>query len=260
MSLLDPPPADWRGSLVAAFDPKRDLPGCWGYYDASKLGLVNGAAVKAWGDLSGQGNGLTQVTAANRPTYNAATQNGLGTVTFTATQWIHSFPAGPGPLQVRAQPYTIACLCKPRAAGSTAALRFPIATNTHAGSGLPNAGIGIETLVAGTQDCWPYGWAGSGTSVNTGGRAINDGQWHVVVIRCSPASELLVVDGYQWALANTQLHGTNAASGAIVLGASSAAGELPFDGDIAEAGLFNAELTVKQIEDLTRHLAAKWGL
>jgi hypothetical protein len=151
---------DWRAARLDSFDAARDLPGCWGYYDASTLGLANGAAVKQWGDLSGGGNGLSQTTSAARPTYNAAGQNGLGTVTFSASQWMTSFVGGPS----------------------------------------------------------------------------------------------------TWAFVTTQVQGTSAATGAIILGASGTTGLNPLDGDIAEAGMFNADLSAKQIEYLCRHLATKWGL
>lgn len=248
---------DWRGSRLDSFDPARDLPGCFGHFDASLLGLGNGAQVKEWGDRSGHGNAAIQATPAARGTYNAAALNGLGTVTFTAAQWMNSFVGGAGTFLARPQPFTFMALCKLRAAGSTAALRFPIAVASGA---VASAGIGIQTQIAGTQDCWPYGWAGNGASVNTGGRAVNDGQWHVMVVRMSTASELIVVDGYVWSFVTSQVHGTNAATGAIILGASGTTGATPLDGDIAEAGVYNADLTAKQIEYLTRHLASKWGL
>lgn len=249
---------DWRTSRLDDFDPKRDLTGVWGWYDASKLsGLSNGAAVTAWGDESGHGNGLTQATPAARPTYNAAALGGLGTVTFTATQWLTSFIAGPGTLIARPQPFTLVALCKLRAAGNSAALRFPVAVAAGAN---PTAGIGVAGLIAGSRECYPYGYAGSISAANTGGRPVNDGAWHIIVARMSTATELIVVDGYIASLSNAQIHGTNAATGGIILGASGTTGLLPFDGDIAEAGLINSDLSLKQIEYLTRHLATKWSL
>lgn len=52
------------------------------FSDAGITPAVNGNGVQQWGDRSGNGNNVTQGTAASRPTFTTAQLNGLPTINF----------------------------------------------------------------------------------------------------------------------------------------------------------------------------------
>ena len=66
-----------------AFTPTGSPVGWWSADEIS--GLEDGDPVGTWSDRSGQGNDLTQATAAKRPTYQTNEQNGLPVVRFDGT-------------------------------------------------------------------------------------------------------------------------------------------------------------------------------
>lgn len=64
-----------RSQGAAAFTPLSLSPVLW--LDASQItGLSDGAAITTWTDASGNGNNITQSTAAAKPTYKTAILNG----------------------------------------------------------------------------------------------------------------------------------------------------------------------------------------
>lgn len=64
------------------------IPVVFAHYDASTLGLSNGATVTTWPDTSINGNDLAQTGGAALPTYATNSLNGLGGVVFGAAQRI----------------------------------------------------------------------------------------------------------------------------------------------------------------------------
>ena len=76
------------GTLQLVGVPTAPVAGYSVWFDASKLGLTNGAAVTSLPDLSGNGHNATPATGSgvSNPTYTAGAVNGLGAVTFTGKQ------------------------------------------------------------------------------------------------------------------------------------------------------------------------------
>ena len=76
------------GTLQLVGLPSAPVAGYTTWFDASKLGLADGAAVTSLPDLSGNGNNAAAVTsgATGNPTYTANAVNGLGAVTLTGKE------------------------------------------------------------------------------------------------------------------------------------------------------------------------------
>lgn len=72
------------------FSPS-DLAGLKLWLDASRIaGLADGNPVTQWDDLSGNGNHVTQATAANQPTYRATIENGRAAVRFDGGDYLQA--------------------------------------------------------------------------------------------------------------------------------------------------------------------------
>ena len=67
------------------------------WLDASDAGTVDASSVGQWNDKSGNGRNATQGTAANKPTYTAAGQNGLNVLTFDGTNDWMAIPDSTNP-------------------------------------------------------------------------------------------------------------------------------------------------------------------
>lgn len=246
---------DWRARKTSQFTPDRDLPGCFAWYDTSKLTGGNGASIDRMGDESGSGFALGSVGTA-RPTLIAGGLNGLNTLRFTTIQqMISSAGATAWDSPTRAQPITIVALVKFRAAGNANFAR--VVMSSTGGSGVAMA---IAATVASSSgfDSWPYASAGSATPIG-GGAGLNDDQWHVVIVKMNVNAPTIMVDGRVTGAPTTAVHGSNAFSGQVLLGAYNTSGTFPMDGDFAEGGYIAGDLSLKQCEKVTEYLRAKWN-
>lgn len=236
---------DYAGRPLKSFLAYRDLPSIIGHYDSSVLTGADGATVEVWPDVSGQGQDLQQTTSVNRPTL--ATYNGkkiahcAGAVkiirpTSTNNTWP---PRGTS----FAQPITHIVLC--RTASSVSANRCIVAGNAATSVSLRVNSNNIVSLDAG------------GASI-TGGPNVADDQWHVLAAVAGTTYAAAYVDGFAVASASAQT-GTNALGG-YALGSLADTGGQPYTGDIAEVLTFQGALTSRQILNVTKALAAKWGI
>lgn len=76
----------WSLSALETFFHPGDPGGLVGWYDAAALtGLSDADSVTTWPDASGNGNDVTQGTAANKPTYQTNELNGRPVVRFDGT-------------------------------------------------------------------------------------------------------------------------------------------------------------------------------
>lgn len=237
---------DWRGRRLDSFDPARDVPGVYAWFDASSLTGTDGSNVLVCPDVSGSGNDVSQFTAGAAPTLAAASLNGHNTLRFQAGQFLSRPTFGgsfPGP-NTYPQPLTYIALCK-----------FNSSLSPSASRGIMGGISGVVSLFAAS----PYGQVGiaAGTNGATGGPNLVDGNWHIVAGMFDTNSGAVYVDGYLVGAASTQTHGTNAMAG-LYLG-SYAGGNRMADGWIAEAGV-TGRLSGRRISSVTSALATKWGL
>lgn len=82
------------GAVAAPFSPLDLSPALW--LDASDAATITQVAnaVSQWNDKSGNGRHATQVTAANQPTTNTRTINGLNVIDFDGTNDNLDLPSG----------------------------------------------------------------------------------------------------------------------------------------------------------------------
>lgn len=162
------------------------------HYDASVLGLSDGATIAAWPDLTGtQGN---HVGSGGTVIYKAAAQNGLGVVEIptNADYCLATWNVVP------TRPFTCIMAAKSLSAVAAQSMWFHLT-------------FGITFFATGTQ--WQIG---SGATIQGG---TQDTNFHVWTWLLNGASSVLRVDGVQIATGDT---GSSAAAGALnqILGGS----------------------------------------
>jgi len=213
---------------------------------------ANGDAIQQWNDQSGNGRHLTQVTAANRPTLDTATQfNGINTVLFTAGS--SQFFNFPNFLTLAGFP-----------AGEIFAV-FRRTADPPTGSG--SAGFwklgsaGADTQVPGTDGLIREQFGTSALKVQTG----DVGQQH----RADFASRVGVYNVYS-ATNDFQIRENNELvfstttntvgwSTAPTLGRNNTTSQF-FSGRFAELFLFAAKLTGTQRQDMFDYCASRYAL
>jgi hypothetical protein len=93
----------------------------------------------------------------------------------------------------------------------------------------------------------------------SGGKPVNDDQWHITIAQFDTGSSSFYTDGYLIAGIASQAHGTSVLRG-FAIGAA-ADGSAPIGvSDIAQIDVLSGRLTRVQIDQYTQHLATKWGL
>lgn len=220
------------GSASAAAFTPASLTGLTAWYkaDAGTSSTVNGTALSAWNDQSGNGNNLTQATGVNQPTYQAAVQNGLPIVRFSA----HFMDAAGVSVS---QPDTI----------------WIVAKNTAAGGSL-NVIDGITVRQAVLQNGGHvysfYAGLGPIDSASNWGTT----SFHYISTLFNGASSLMRSDGIQVLTGNP---GANALTG-LRVGAFQSASAM-WQGDVGEIVVATGDQTA-QFSNMETYLKNRWGL
>jgi len=246
---------DSAASRLDSFDPRRDVRGLLGWWDASTLTGTNGSPVLTWPDSSGLRNDAAASSAATAPTLNATGHNGHPTLAFTSTQMLtaQSF-ANRWDLPAVAQPVTMFAVVKASSTGPTNAARAIAASATSGGQ----AGLYI-----GSAQSLAISGANGSYGSSHGGRTLNDDTWHVVTGRLGANvgtngfGETLV-DGYMTAVAVTSDHGTNPIGAQLNIGAVGGS-YFPLVGEIAEILIYSGAINDREIDRVNAYLSTKWG-
>lgn len=225
---------------VSVFDPLT-VTGLVGWYksdgvlyqDSARTTLVtaDGDPVGSWSDASGLGNHLLQATSGLRPTYKTGQLNSKPTIRCAATGWLaKTFTVG-------AQPNTYFVVSKRRitSSGSNWAVWDGVVAN--------------EALMRGavTWDIYALGAVVSAGAV--------DANAHVFVALFKNTTSNIRVDGGAGSTGNS---GAATPTG-LTLGARGG-GTTILDGDIHEALVFHADVSLADINSIGGMLATKYGL
>ena len=216
---------------VAAFSPLDLSPVLW--LDASDTSTIteSGGSVSQWDDKSGNGNDVTQGTAALQPTTGTRTLNGLNVLDFIDDRLGGTFAGGN-----IAQPFTLVAVATSDLA--TAGYRYI----AHGDSPSSYLGfIGSANLALG---------GGVVLTSSTGGT-----DPHIIVATANSTSSLIRVDGNE----TTGDAGTRAFNTPFGIGAFSTPASY-WDGTIAEIIVVDGTLTADQITATESYLASKWGI
>ncbi|WAJ32001.1 hypothetical protein OUO20_12450 [Arthrobacter sp. FX8] len=242
---------DYRGRHLDSFHPGRDANRI-SSYDASTLTGANGSSLVVWPDSGVSLQDLTQPTTGAQPTVTANSLNGLRTVRLGATSYMarSDFGAnfengGAG----YAQPLTIAALYRVSSTGSRAANGALTGWASPASSNRPSMQVDTSGSIA------LFG-ASAGA---TGGKPVNDDQWHITIAQFDTGSSSFYTDGYLVAGLATQAHGTSVLRGFAIGAAVDGSAPLGVS-DIAQVDVLSGRLTRVQIDNYTQYLATKWGL
>ncbi len=241
-----------RPLAAGGFNPSR-LSGLISWYDAADLStlaenadgsgaVTTGTQVGYWADKSPTAAHVTQDNAANRPTYTAASFNGLNAVVFDGdndTLVNTSFTATHG------------------LSGLT---RFIVCSSavTSNQAVMSDTGAFIHLQLFNTN---VFAYRASGNS----NRFANGGDFSARVwesVFDGTAGTLpMFYDGVEEAVAVTTgtISGNTGSSGStLYVGSNNFAA--PFNGPLAEAVLYNRTLTAEERSKVRQHLLNKWGL
>jgi len=214
---------------VAAFSPLDLSPVLW--LDASDTSTIteSGGAVSQWDDKSGNGNDVTQGTAANQPTSGTRTLNGLNVLDFDGTTdflTVSGFTAS--------QPITLFAV---------------VEKDTDTSRRIFTGGI-LGWILVNQQ---PTSYAGN-YLYGTIGTAV-DNTPHIMRHTFNGVSSSIHVDGTQ--TGPTGNAGTTGITSPFTLSTSSTQ---QWDGIIAEIIVIDGTLTADQITATESYLASKWGI
>jgi hypothetical protein len=208
------------------------------WYDASTLGLSNGANVTSWPD-SKTGNPNPMSASANYPTYATNALNGLGVVNFAGGQYLPT-----GGSSAANTIYTFAAVVKITSSPAINAILGPSATG------------GAEF---GTTSITPDGLLNAYNLASIGAGTTSLGAtWHLLVITWSKGSSPA------WAM---YLDGSACGSGAssqsfsastFEIGAA-AAGAQTLHGQIGEIELYSSVLGSTDLTSLHTYIVNKWA-
>lgn len=229
--------AGTAGAAGVAFAPT-DIAGPQAWYkaDAGTSSVVDGTALSAWNDQSGNARHLTQATGANQPVYKAAIQNGKAVVRFDGSNDFMDAAT----VNV-AQPSTIFVVAKSTVA---AAAGHNFVDGTTARQSVYQHTSGVVAMYAGAAE------ALSGTAWGTAA-------FHYVSSVFNGASSSMRVDGVAQTLTPAS-PGTGALTGLRVGAFDAVTG--PWQGDGAEILIYNSALSVGNQQSVEAYLAARWGL
>lgn len=240
---------DGRGFALGKFDPRRDLPRCRVWLDASTLSGADGSKIVLWGDGSGFGSDVYQSTASAQPTLAVGAQNGLNVVRTDASSFLFRadtlFGAGIVQPAGYAQPNTLIAVAK-----------IPAVARTGNSVLFGSAPSGQNHLLIDSNGSMLL-FAGSGTPA--GGPNINDGIWHVIVGVFDVTSFALYIDGYLVATHTVQSQGSGLMKG-IAVGADAGGSSKLGSADIGELIMCADRLGYQEALSVTRTLAEKWGI
>ena len=217
----------------AGFSPLDLSPLLW--FDASDTSTIteSGGAVSQWDDKSGNGNDVTQGTAANQPTTGSRTLNSLNVLDFDTTDYMSNATV------TASQPITVFHVAESDAdlVAATSYL-FDSTNNLDRISNRAHSGSRYRL--------------NAGTDVNVNGRT-NSAQLLRIVF--NGASTTVHIDGV---LVVTGSPGAGGLDG-FTLGARFDS-IYPWDGSVAEMIFVDGTLTAGEIADTETYLANKWGI
>jgi hypothetical protein len=207
----------------------------WYKADAGTSSTVDGTALSAWNDQSGNGKNFAQATGANQPLYKAAIQNGLPVVRFDGSNDFMDAATVSA-----SQPDTIWLVAKSAIGG---------------GSG-HNALDGISSRQAVYQDAA----AGAFIAYFAGVTVPSAVAWgttafHYISALFNGASSVLRSDG-------VQISTGNPSSGALTglrVGGADGSGTNQWNGDIGEIVIASGDQTA-QFSNMETYLKNRWGL
>jgi hypothetical protein len=236
-----------RGFNLAVMTPvlqvltPRDISGLLAWFESSDSTnySLSGGAVLQWSDLSGNNNHLRQATLANRPTIQAAAQNGRNTLRFTAASSQKMLLNSEIDVE---SAYTLAAVVR---------------------NGGP-AGTGQVFLLghSANSDRWaPNWWPGDSRLywTNSGGIAQSDAvadtaSYHVIILTLTGSTATAELDG-------ADIYDTYAPSAnATALFDQIGEGDGSFmNGEVGEIALYGSVLSAANRTVLYNYLKDKWG-
>lgn len=216
--------------------------------DATTITTVSGA-VSQWNDKSGNGRNATQGTAANRPTYTSAGQNGLNVLTFDGTDDWLALPNTTNPSNGNA---TFAA-CKPN---HTALGAFVIGRAYNWGSWqLASAGTGTTARYGMGRDGIDEAFATTTGLTNNTDKVLT-GTYDNTNVRVSSNGGTFTSTAYT-------PNPTYNASDATTVGAARNTSNTiasPFRGPMYEIVVLHSAPSQATIDRMQGYLAHKWGL
>lgn len=208
------------------------------WYDASTLGLSNGANIVTWTD-SKTGNPNPLTTTGFNPTYATNQQNGLSAASFAAAS---SQSMTTGGSSASTLPYTLAMVVKVNSLASSRVLMV--------GSGT----TGLLLYLGTDGKMRLYSAASPGINV-TASTAISTGAYHLLVVTVSTTGYAFYIDG----AAAGSASGTYSLSGTTTwrLGYNSS-GVSYLDGYIGEVQIYSSVLGSGDLSGLYSYIVGKW--
>lgn len=225
----------WKAAAASGFNPQTQGT-LVNWYDASTLGLSNGANIVTFTD-SKTGNPNPLTTSASNPTYATNQKNGLSTASLVTGQY---FTTGGSSASI--YPYTIAAVVNITSNAGSPSILGPSATG-----GLQfrvEAGGDLGILSAATT------LIGSSTS------ALASGSYHLVVVTINSSSYAFYIDGVA---AGSGANSTSlAAATAFLMGARNGSND-EMDGFIGEVQIYSSVLSSGDLAALHTYIVSKWA-
>jgi hypothetical protein len=217
----------------APFSPLDLSPVLW--LDASDTSTITevGGAVSQWDDKSGNGNNVTQGTAAAQPTSGTRTLNGLNVLDFTDDLLLGPVPTA------SVDNFTLVAVFHPDAITD---LRAPVHNDNGYGIAHSASSLKLGWLQAGG------GWRASSLDATT------DPQ--IVVLRRTSGTASMRYNGTDVA----GVIGSTPNVPTVGFKVGTHAGASYWDGTIAEIVFIDGVLSANELSDLESYLADKWGI
>ena len=222
---------------ATGFNPKSIAGLAW-WLDASDGSTVtlNGSAVSAWGDKSGNSRNVLQATSNNQPSYSNS-QNGKQVITFDGVNDRLSASAA---FSLGTSGYTFMAVAFHTSGFQVLAEGGSL--NPYFSSD-PNGGVrGFRH------------WDGF-SEVDTGAGAYTSGTWFVLEYVISSASRIIAVNGS----VRVSGAGTSRSASLQTIGSTTTGGFL-WDGRVAEVLVYSSALASTQRSAARKYLGSKWGV
>jgi hypothetical protein len=220
----------------APFIDPSSIPSLAAWWDFSSLGLADGTAISSVTDRSGHGNAATQVTGTKQPLFKTSIQNGLGVARFDGTDDVLSTS-----VVNNVATRTVFIVAVQAAATTSRTLWCPLDNS--------NAKVGDEGGV------WGYFANQVGAAVSLGSATTT---WSIVTVRYNATTS---ADGFVNRGTPTNFNPDDVyqtGGGSFEIGAHSAAGGEPWNGDIGEMLVYDTALGESDRQAVEDWLYNKW--